>query len=153
MSASRSSLNSPIPTEIGQIDSVLQRGSEQPRVAGRGHTCWALGERKQENCRPDGDVRRGSRCWNRRHCFYSVLPSIQIIYPEVNSKAGDGSHNTYRLSIYPSPWIYVYKVYTTPYRPVGLVWVLPWWWGGMSARVIISFLLITLVLLFYLLEV
>uniref|UniRef100_A0A0G2JEW4 Pre-mRNA-splicing factor 38B n=1 Tax=Mus musculus TaxID=10090 RepID=A0A0G2JEW4_MOUSE len=83
---------------------------------------WEKGSRKTAGqtgmC---GGVSRSSRCWNRRHCFYSILPSIQIIYPEVNSKASDGSHNTYRLSIYQSPWIYVYKVYPTPYRPVGLV--------------------------------
>lgn len=28
---------------------------------------------------------KGSRCWNRRNCFYSFLPVIQIIYSEANS--------------------------------------------------------------------
>lgn len=59
-----------------------------------------MGERKQENSWPNRDVRRGSRCWNRRNCFYSFLPVIQIIYSEINSQASDGSYNTHRLSIY-----------------------------------------------------
>jgi hypothetical protein len=53
---------------------------------------------------------KGSRCWNRRNCFHSFLPVIQIIYSEANSQASDGSYYTHRLSIYQSPWIYVYKV-------------------------------------------
>lgn len=62
---------------------------------------WEKGSRKTAGqtgmC---GGVSRSSRCWNRRNCFYSFLPVIQIIYSEINSQASDGSYNTHRLSIY-----------------------------------------------------
>lgn len=53
----------------------------------------------------------GAWSWNWWYCVYCFLSSVQTVYSQADSQTADGTDHSHRLSIHPSTWLHVYKVW------------------------------------------